>query len=514
MSRRARAGARRVRNARRAVQLGSTLLWVGLLFAGALAPGLGLPSDLVLSLDSVAALAAALAGRVLFPGLALALLTLASAVVLGRVFCGWVCPLGALLDFEAWLLSLAERAWRRVRHGRRRGRAAAPRLGALWAPERLRVLKFGVLLAVFGAAALGLQLAGFVSPLPLLSRAVALLGLPQVARPVAPPPPGMVAAARAALVLLGAILLLVPLAQRFWCRALCPLGGLLSLLARVARFRWSVQGCTGCGQCLHDCPMGIRSLERAADDAECIRCYRCSVACTVGVLGLAPAEGASASPAHQAPGPLPQRRLLLASAAGGLALGAGQRLLAAPPPPLPLRPPHAQAEAEFLARCVRCNACVRVCPQGTLRGFLLERGPLSLWTPELVPALGGCRADCDECAAVCPTGAIAPFDLGDKYATRVGLVRFERRYCVAMGPGARRCGRCIEVCPTEAFAVTGLEADWPRPRGVIEDRCVGCGLCEHACTVETQGWPALVVESRGRGSRTGLPPGLARQGKG
>ncbi|MCB1735695.1 MAG: 4Fe-4S dicluster domain-containing protein [Gammaproteobacteria bacterium] len=62
------------------------------------------------------------------------------------------------------------------------------------------------------------------------------------------------------------------------------------------------------------------------------------------------------------------------------------------------RPPWALTEAEFVARCTRCDLCVQACPER-----VLQRGDGGF--PEIVFTHGGCDF-CAECAAVCEPRAL------------------------------------------------------------------------------------------------------------
>ncbi|MDY0061135.1 MAG: 4Fe-4S binding protein [Myxococcota bacterium] len=495
---------------RRASQGVNLLLWLVLLFGPiyGLLPSL-VPLDLYLSLDPLSGITAALAGRVLLPALLLGGLTLLLTLLLGRVFCGWLCPLGTLIDLlggGADLLRQRLRGRGRVRRASPGAAATALPAGRLVAALSWRGTKLVLLLLLLVAALGGLQLTWLVDPLPLVTRAFGLAGLPQTASPVAPPPDGLVLAGRLAALLLGVILLAAVLQRRWWCRTACPLGALLALVSRFSWYRLLSRGCTHCGRCLADCPMGLRDLRTGHEDPECIRCYRCAESCPQQGVELGrPTPEAAVLPA------LPRRAVIAGLASGAvvgsahLALGSSRPLAAPGTAAPPLRPPWALPEDEFLARCVRCGACVRVCPTGTLRPFFLEEGPLALWTPELVPTLGGCKPECNLCAQACPTGAIAPFDLVTKYQVKAGIAKFDLRRCVAYGPAERPCSACLPVCPTAAFRIhrcmhTGI----PKPRAVLADRCVGCGLCEYVCTIETHGEPALTTSGRGRGEPTRL----------
>jgi polyferredoxin len=94
----------------------------------------GWPANLVnlpMRLDPLATLAHLLASRALLAGSALALITVALTLVFGRAWCGWLCPLGTLLD----LFSL--RRWR--------GKREAP-------ADSWRKVKYGLLLTILAAA--------------------------------------------------------------------------------------------------------------------------------------------------------------------------------------------------------------------------------------------------------------------------------------------------------------------------------------------------------------------------
>ena len=86
-----------LRRLRPFVQLAAFLLFL------LLALGIGrtgwLPADLFFRLDPLVGLAHMLAARQIVSALLIgALIVLVATLVLGRVWCGWLCPLGAVLD--------------------------------------------------------------------------------------------------------------------------------------------------------------------------------------------------------------------------------------------------------------------------------------------------------------------------------------------------------------------------------------------------------------------------------
>ena len=159
-----------------------------------------------------------------------------------------------------------------------------------------------------------------------------------------------------------------------------------------------------------------------------------------------------------------------------------------PENPFLLRPPGASPEDAFLAKCVRCDQCIKVCPKQTLRPALFEAGWDGIWTPVLVPALGGCDYDCSACGEVCPSGAIPLLPLAEKRTRVIGVAVVNEETCIG-------CMICAEVCPVEgAIEEIEVERDGkqePLPK-VVSELCVGCGVCEFECPVKDKETPIRV----------------------
>ena len=71
-----------------------------------------------------------------------------------------------------------------------------------------------------------------------------------------------------------------------------------------------------------------------------------------------------------------------------------------------IRPPGSVEEDEFLARCIRCGECMKVCPNNAIHPTLFEAGLEGIWSPTLIMRVGYCESTCTLCGQVCPTGAI------------------------------------------------------------------------------------------------------------
>ena len=89
------------------------------------------------------------------------------------------------------------------------------------------------------------------------------------------------------------------------------------------------------------------------------------------------------------------RRALLTTAAAGAGTASLARVGATEShhsfSPTLVRPPGSTAEDEFLARCVRCGECIRVCPTNALQPAFDEGGWTGIWTPVLKMKSGYCE---------------------------------------------------------------------------------------------------------------------------
>lgn len=135
-----------------------------------------------------------------------------------------------------------------------------------------------------------------------------------------------------------------------------------------------------------------------------------------------------------------------------------------------LRPPGAQDQERFLATCLKCNRCQTACPQTCLRTGVLEDGVLNWRTPIMDFHRGVCDF-CGACEDVCPSGCISG---ARDESLAIGIAEVDRERCIAWMQGG--CQVCVEACPYEALSLD----DAKRPV-VDQEKCNGCGACEHAC---------------------------------
>jgi len=425
----------------------------------------GWPINLFMELDPLAGLGTALTTGTLYKGMAWGLLTLTITFFLGRVFCGWVCPFGALHQFLGYIALRKKTASEKVRHHRY---------------HKYQRFKYWILMAMLGALSHDLILRllglpdhrmlstltiGLLDPLPVLYRSVNLIVLPFIdgeGRWFSSSPRWYEGGFSIGLVFIPALLLNFK-TPRFFCRYICPLGALLGICSHRPLFRifTSNSGCQTCPACERHCE-GACSPSEHLRLSECVVCLNCREDCPSKSVryGLEP------SGAGDIPAPDLGRREVILSMVSGLsgmaALGLESRQGANWPAHL-VRPPGALGESDFLRRCLRCGQCMRICPTNVIQPAVLEAGLESLWTPILNFRVGtsGCQHACIACGHVCPTSAIRALSRDERMGQnefepagpiRIGTAFIDRGRCLPWAMDSP-CIVCQENCPVSPKAI-------------------------------------------------------------
>ena len=483
---------------RRGIQIISIVAFLALFFLAAYPLQQLIPVDLFLRFDPLIAITAMLASRTLIAGMFWSILLVVSALIYGRAFCGYVCPLGSTID-----------VFDRILWQKQGGRVAFLKSHNIAA---LRKLKFYILVFVLISSVFGIMTIHFFDPLSLITRILTVLVFPLVLfvgnllldlfRPVAEAL-NWFSLARLSLLqhtyymgiitffFFAVILALGRLQSRFWCRNVCPLGALLGLLARFGLVKRSVsKACIDCGKCQRICPTAaIPENPRHTMVTECIQCRDCKHVCPIEAIRF-PLAAQPATHNTQLRTFELSRRGFLASVGAGVA---SSFMLSVHPSKGLLdggliRPPGSVPEEMLLDRCIRCGECMKACTTNTLQTSFLESGPERLWSPKLVMRYAPCEQRCNVCGQVCPTDAIRALDLEERKHAKIGTAVLYRDRCLVWEQD-KLCLICDEQCPYDAIEFRIV--DGVRRPFVLEDRCNGCGVCENKCPV--QGQAAIVV---------------------
>ncbi|MHC4607463.1 MAG: 4Fe-4S dicluster domain-containing protein, partial [Planctomycetota bacterium] len=465
---------------------------------------LAYPAERFLHIDPLLMVTTALSAHDVAAGFAWAVVLAVLTLVLGRFFCSWICPMGTLCHVTG-------AAAKKVRGGKPKPEVST---GA-------QKLKYYVLIFLVVTSIHSLQLVGIMDPIALTTRSFTTAVFPVIDLTIRavidfiasfgiPPLNDLLGALDESLqqgvllqpapsygqaFFLGLLFVVIVGASvyrhRFWCRVLCPLGALLGVLSRVSILNVRRDSeCTECGACGFNCPSAADPHVKGGwKKHECYLCWNCASECPTDQVAI----GRRKSDAGPTEGSRFQweRRHFLTSAIGGLAFAPLLRIGFRPERPDPglIRPPGSTPEAEFLARCVRCGACMKVCPTNALHPTLFEAGLEGLWTPTLVPRIGYCDYSCTLCGQTCPSDAIKELSLPVKQETKIGLAVIERGRCLPWAMD-NPCIVCEEHCPIPTKAIYLREETVRKRDGTLvtlkrpyvdADLCTGCGICEHVC---------------------------------
>jgi len=166
------------------------------------------------------------------------------ALLAGRIYCGYVCPFGALQE---------------LLHASRLAVRIPERLGRL-----LSGLKYGLLVYLIARILIaGTTTLDNATPF----KAFFVLG-----------------GTPSTLAVGGTFVLLSLVLFRPFCQIACPLGAMLSILSRFSLFRVrSGAACVSCGKCHRTCPAGAMTGGQARP-SECLLCGQCIRSCPTTAL--------------------------------------------------------------------------------------------------------------------------------------------------------------------------------------------------------------------------------------
>jgi len=186
-------------------------------------------------------------------------------LIFGRVFCSWICPMGFILEMSDKLRNLLK--FLEIK------------------PFNIRFhrgTKFSLLaIGLFSTAILSVPILGYIYPPAMISREFHDLIFTLFDRAEA----GFlgwsfVGLTWMSLILLGIILFEVFVSRRWWCRYVCPGGGVYIVLGmkRPIRVKLLESKCTRCVDCVVACPMGLNPMNNQMG-TECDNCGACISSC-------------------------------------------------------------------------------------------------------------------------------------------------------------------------------------------------------------------------------------------
>lgn len=499
-------------------------------------------TELFFRLNPFAGLSASIAGRSVLIYFWPALIVITATILFGRVWCGWICPLGTVLDIAGFRRKKISKH-RTVPGGRGVESIAGGRGiesiagGRNFLPDRnritwltnstvrkydtsLRKIKYILLIMTLVCAFFGNLTLLILEPVTIMTRTFTVGILPAINHIITEIelflynfeflydaldavdslirgtiiPYNRIYFTQNIIILLIflGIILLNLFAHRFWCRYLCPFGGFLAFISRFSLIKRQVtSGCSYCTSCTHTCNMDAiySDNQNKSDRGECTLCFDCFTQCPKNGLYLSTRQEKKTAKGIQ----LSRKNFLISI--GTAALGAGflkGDIAGINPDTHLIRPPGITDEAVFLSRCIRCGQCIRICPTSGLQLSMFQAGISGVWTPRLMMRAGACDYTCNLCGRICPTGAIPNLSLIKKQQTSLGKAIINYGRCLEWADGAD-CLICREFCPLPVKAVERRERIETGDEGiqriihgpvVVAERCIGCGICENLCPVK------------------------------
>lgn len=167
----------------------------------------------------------------------------------GGIFCGWLCPLGAIQD---WIYALRKKIWKK--------NIVIP----VKVDKYLRSLKYLLLLLILymSTAKLMLWFKEFDPYRNFFHWGVET---------------------EFTFVAVGFIIITTILIERFWCRYLCPLGAIIQPLSKLGLIKVKkTDKCTSCNLCMKNCGMGLADI----GDLGCNNCLECVNDCPTAAKAI------------------------------------------------------------------------------------------------------------------------------------------------------------------------------------------------------------------------------------
>ncbi|MFC1577110.1 4Fe-4S binding protein [Candidatus Omnitrophota bacterium] len=459
-----------------------------------------LPPETFFRINPLITIFTSISERIMIPGVFLSIIMLALTAVFGRFFCGWVCPLGTVMD----VCSSIKKAKFRERDA---------------ANSKLRAVKFFILGVIAAASFVGLQIAWVFDPMGIMARFVSMNLIPiatslmntifkilirgfglygplhdlyrSLKFSVLGVEVHFFSHSVSIFLFFAFICAMVIVVRRFWCRTLCPLGAIYSITARLAPLKLTVDDCEKCHVCKKECRMGAIKENLSYLQGECILCMDCIYNCPRKSMRFSwrkkdKKEVNSGPGGGDAGGGISRRQFITLLFSSAFLLGFKKNIIGIRRPRNVIRPPAALGERDFTDRCIRCGNCMKVCITNGLQPVMLQEGLGGIWTPHLVPEIGYCEYNCTLCGNVCPTGAIRRITAEEKKITRLGLAKIDQSLCVPWAQD-KHCIVCQEHCPVSEKAIKlkkKIVGDETILMPYIDEvLCVGCGICQNKCPV-------------------------------
>lgn len=407
------------------------------------------------------------------------------AIFSGRFFCGFLCPLGAAIDVSDFLFFKKRKRKKYI------------------GPQKLHALKYYLLIFITGSVIIGYTWPLLLDPMSIMTRITTIIFYPfakqsQDTQFFTHLTYGTGSVLFILLIFAGGFI-----NKRFFCQYICPTGAFLGLIGKFPFLKryYKKEQCNDCMLCHTTCPTGAIDKKDPGKTfrSECIQCGLCAskkASCNYFKVSIFDST-------DQVNVDISRRYLissiLLGSISGSLAHT--ELLLNVSKNSSFVRPPGSIPEAQFRARCIACQACIKACPGKIIQPSRITNGFSMLYTPIMFPSVGTCKPECTICGSVCPTQAIRQFTITEKKYIKIGTASVNRNRCLSWNQD-KACLLCRNVCTYNAIETTEIPSSKAGISAPIvnETLCIGCGNCENVCPVNRP--KAITISPYGENRRS------------
>jgi len=412
-------------------------------------------------------------------------------LLVGRVYCSFVCPLGILQDIISHIAKKFRKQkiyrysvpYNYVRYGLMAAVLVSLLSGSIMALLLLDPYSF------YGKIVSGLFRPGFITANDHLSKWLESLHIYIT-------PIGLKNFSLFTLIWSSVLFIIIILFSyrrgRLYCNTICPVGTLLGIISRLSVFKIRMKSsvCTRCGKCSSVCKSECIDIrDQKVDFDRCVGCFNCLSVCPENALTLVPDYTRKPTPEKETDNH--SRRLFLEIVATGVigtsiaASLKAQNHNTSHSNKTPIRrkhtvtPPGSVSLDHFTAHCTACQLCISQCPTHVLKPSIREYGLTGLLMPYMSYSESFCNYECTVCSQICPTGALLPLTVDRKKTLQIGKVIFIKENCIVF-TSETSCGACAEHCPTAAVHMVPYKGFLRIPE-TDQNICIGCGACEYAC---------------------------------
>ena len=425
------------------------------------------------------------------------LVIFATTILLGRIYCSSICPMGVYQDIVSWV---SKKFSKKRKYAYSRAKTVM----------RLSALGLAIIAVLSGYSAF----LGFIEPYSAYGRIVsnifqlAYLAGNNVLESIYTYFGNYIFyksnivisntfAFSTAVVTLLTIGYLAWKYGRTFCNTICPVGTILGYLSKYSLFKVNINNskCNACGLCATKCKAScIDSKSHSVDRTRCVSCFNCLDICKKGALSYS-LNGNGKKEKTEIIEPVTEstdtsKRSFLkftiataVTAPVAMAQSKADALMGNQGyvRKVAIAPPGAGSVDNLQQKCTSCHLCISKCPSKVLKPAFMEYGIAGIMQPIMFFERGFCNFDCTICSDVCPNGALKSLSKEEKHLNQGGYVILNEDICVVYTDGTS-CGACAEHCPTQAVTMVPYKNGLTKPQ-IDTEICIGCGGCEFICPV-------------------------------